>query len=439
MTEQIFVFLGPSLDRQDAAAIFPQATFLPPAAQGDLLSLVSQHPAAICLIDGIFRQAPSVWHKEVLWALSKGIPVIGGSSMGALRAAELHEFGMQGIGEIFEAFRDGTLEDDDEVAVAHADAERAYRPASEAMVDIRATFAAAARLGIISDPTARRLTAVAKKLFFPDRQYETVIEDASADTPADAGELERLRAWLPEGRVRQKRCDAIRVLEFIRSGAYRAYPPRPFAFQHTTFFQQAQQRVRAVRSGALADDPRDHVLNELRLDPAGYQAVRRAACTRMLAAWEAATAPGQEPALQSLSEEYRRERGLLEPAATEEWMANNDLSLEGFARLLAEEAALRAFLAKYGKNIDDYLMDELCASGAYARLSSRAAERAAELDELSPPVPDQTVLAWYFGRHLSRPTPRNLEEYALSLGYSSSQALLDNIERLYRREGVTAS
>jgi len=430
MTEQIFVFLGPSLERKDAAAILPEATFLPPAAQGDLLSLVSQHPSAICLIDGIFRQAPSVWHKEVLWALSKGVPVIGGSSMGALRAAELHDFGMQGVGEIFEAFRDGTLEDDDEVAVAHAGEEREYRPISEAMVDMRATFALAARCGIISDPTAQRLTAAAKALFFPDRQYEAVLEGLSADLPAE--ERERLRAWLPEGKVQQKRCDAVRVLEFVQSGACRARRRPSFAFQHTTFFQQAQQRVRTVRSGALADDPRDRILDELRLDPQAYHAARRAACTRMLAAWDAATAAGAEPGLQSLSEDYRRERGLLEPAATEEWMAKNDLSMGGFARLLAGEAALRAFTANYGRNIDDYLLDELRTSGAYARLSGQAEEREADLGQISLPVPDETLLAWYFGSHLRRPTPRNVEEFALSLGYASSKALLDNIERLYR-------
>ena len=43
--------------------------------------------------------------------------------MGALRAAELHAFGMRGVGRIFEAFRDGELEDDDEVAVVHGPAE----------------------------------------------------------------------------------------------------------------------------------------------------------------------------------------------------------------------------------------------------------------------------------------------------------------------------
>jgi hypothetical protein len=39
--------------------------------------------------------------------------------MGALRAAELHTFGMVGVGRVFEGYRDGVYEDDDEVAVVH--------------------------------------------------------------------------------------------------------------------------------------------------------------------------------------------------------------------------------------------------------------------------------------------------------------------------------
>ena len=70
--------------------------------------------------------------------------VFGASSMGALRAAELAPFGMDGRRRIFEAFRGGELEDDDEVAVVHADADAGYRPLSDAMVDMRATLAAAA-------------------------------------------------------------------------------------------------------------------------------------------------------------------------------------------------------------------------------------------------------------------------------------------------------
>ncbi|UUZ56476.1 TfuA domain-containing protein [Massilia sp. H-1] len=78
-----------------------------------------------------------MWHKEILHALALGIRVYGGSSMGALRAAELHPFGMRGVGRIFGDFASGVLEDDDEVALIHGPADTAYACQSEAMANIR--------------------------------------------------------------------------------------------------------------------------------------------------------------------------------------------------------------------------------------------------------------------------------------------------------------
>src|SRR5690606_24942574 len=102
-------------------------------------------------IDGYFEHVPSVWHKEILWAMQEGIHVYGAASMGALRAAELAAFGMVGVGAIYEAYATNALEDDDEVAVAHASAEEGYRPLSNAMVDVRATFETAFVQGILSE------------------------------------------------------------------------------------------------------------------------------------------------------------------------------------------------------------------------------------------------------------------------------------------------
>jgi hypothetical protein len=58
------------------------------------------HPAAIGVIDGYFEVVPTVWHKEILWAMAQGIHVFGAASIGALRAAELDSFGMRGVGRL---------------------------------------------------------------------------------------------------------------------------------------------------------------------------------------------------------------------------------------------------------------------------------------------------------------------------------------------------
>ena len=136
----VHVFVGPTLDIRAARQLLPDATFLPPVSQGDVLRSATRRPTAIGIIDGRFHDVPAVWHKEILWALSRGIPVYGSASMGALRAAELAPYGMRGVGKIFEAYHSGLLNDDDEVAVAHGDADSAYHPTNEAMVSIRETL-----------------------------------------------------------------------------------------------------------------------------------------------------------------------------------------------------------------------------------------------------------------------------------------------------------
>ena len=142
------VFLGPSLPLEQARDLCG-ATYLPPAKQGDIArALRTYEPEAIGLIDGFFEQVPAVWHKEILWALQERVAVLGASSMGALRAAELQQFGMVGIGKIFRAYSSGSFppfddlrfEDDDEVAVVHGPPELNY-VGSVALVDIRATLA----------------------------------------------------------------------------------------------------------------------------------------------------------------------------------------------------------------------------------------------------------------------------------------------------------
>ena len=121
------------------------AEYMPPAGHGDVLRAALRRPRVIAIVDGVFERTPAVWqHKEILFALSEGIHVYGAASMGALRAAELDRFGMRGVGDVYRAYAEGMLEDDDEVAVAHTDAEHGFRALSDSMVDVRATLEKAA-------------------------------------------------------------------------------------------------------------------------------------------------------------------------------------------------------------------------------------------------------------------------------------------------------
>src|SRR5262245_41157023 len=130
------VFLGPSLAKRHAANIFA-ANYYPPARMGDIYQLLGTGVRIIVLIDGVFHRTASVWQREIVDALDNDIAVIGASSMGALRAAELYSFGMVGRGTIFEWYRDGVIVGDDEVALFHAGEEHNFQSFSEPLVNIR--------------------------------------------------------------------------------------------------------------------------------------------------------------------------------------------------------------------------------------------------------------------------------------------------------------
>lgn len=212
MSREHVVFLGPSLSLADARLIHPEAIILPPASMGDVLGAVRRYrPHAVGLVDGTFLSTMSVFHKELLYAIDQGSWMLGASSMGALRAAETDRYGVIGVGGIYKALAAGDIEDDDEVALTHADAEGNYRALSDAMVTIRAAIAGAQDAGIIDPDQAQELIRRSKARWFPDRRLTTVVADAM-DMHIPKPQVEQLREFLRYQVVDPKREDAIELL-----------------------------------------------------------------------------------------------------------------------------------------------------------------------------------------------------------------------------------
>lgn len=223
------VFVGPTL----AANEVRDAGFdvRPPVALGDVLELAMarKRPARIAIIDGYFERMAAVWHKEIGFAIEKGIEVWGAASMGALRAAELAAFGMRGVGTIYRAFARGELTADDEVAVAHLPAEHGYRPISDALVNLRDGIARAPMLG---DRDRVRLVELAQERFYRERSWQQLISDARAAGIAKH-KLAALAAWPKPDR---KAADArllLRRLTRSKPARVRAHlqVPRTWAFE----------------------------------------------------------------------------------------------------------------------------------------------------------------------------------------------------------------
>jgi hypothetical protein len=220
----LVAFVGPSLAWREARTLVA-ARLLPPARQGDVFRVLrDEHPRAIALVDGVFESQPSVWHHELLAAHAAGVRVLGASSMGALRAAELPGV-VTPVGTIARKYLSGEWNDDAWVALLHADQRHHFRPLTVPHVNVWATARAARARGVLGAARARALVAASEALFYQDRTWALLLERL----PWPAQELARLRAFLPAGAVDLKADDARACLRRLaRCGPAR--PPRAARF-----------------------------------------------------------------------------------------------------------------------------------------------------------------------------------------------------------------
>ncbi|HJQ73340.1 MAG TPA: TfuA-like protein [Gaiellaceae bacterium] len=417
--ERAVVFLGPTLPVAHARAVL-DAEYLPPAAQGDVLRAALRRPPAIALVDGVFERVPAVWHKEILYALEQGIHVYGAASMGALRAAELDRFGMRGVGEIYRLYAEGVLEDDDEVAVAHAGEEDGFTPLSDAMVDVRATLAAAVAEGVVPEETAAEIEARVKRTFYPRRFLPSALD-------AQNEEHERLRAWLPGGRVDRKRLDAFALLRVVRHDLEAGLEPfRPsWQLQWTRYWEDA---LRAARLAAgdepfvAADGAVDALLDELRLDPARFERLAERSLLTALAGEVAARtgADASSSLLQTALDEERRARGLGDPERMREWLDERQLEEAEIPELASRLAAVRWARRAYRDEVAEELLLALRLEDDYPELAERATEKRVALAEQPSDAPlptDEELVSWYFTDRLNRDVPAALDEWATRHGW----------------------
>lgn len=235
---RILAFVGPSLPSADRTA-FSGVEWLPPCGAGDLLRLDVEKGAALCLIDGWFDHRPAVRHKEILEMLSRGVRVLGAASIGALRAAEMAPFGMEGIGAIYRAYARGAICGDDEVALVHGPAEWDWRALSVPLVDVRATCHAGLRRRVMERAQAAAVLESARRIHYVDRSWPEAISAALLPK----GEAKRIGDWVAAHRVAQKRIDARACIR----AAYLPGPARPKVTPIRTVFLEALAKACSVR------------------------------------------------------------------------------------------------------------------------------------------------------------------------------------------------
>ncbi len=442
MKARAYVFTGPTLARSQHAE--PEGiAFLPPAAQGDVYRAALGKPVAIGIVDGYFEGQASIWHKEILWAMTEGIHVFGSASMGALRAAELSAFGMRGVGSIFEAYRDGRLEDDDEVAVLHAPADAGFLPLSEPMVNIRATLEEAKRQDVIGAETYNHLERLAKETFYQERRWPDLLDRAGAE-PVECSDLTALKAWLPDHRADLKKADALMMIEAISACLDRAEAPSPpgFHFEWTEMWDNvvghADSSPRHTIGGS-DDASTASVLEEARLETSPSDPLYRLALLRSLAG--AGHMPKAHEARSSATAKtaFRQREGLFQRADLDRWLAHHHLDDDSFEQAMAEEAAIDAMMIEQGARLGRHILDELRLDGRYPRLAERAAAKQVFFDltgkndpnpvgfPLSPPQ----LRAWYFEQQRRETIPDDIDRYARRIGFEDRQSFDQALRREY--------
>ncbi len=227
----LHVFAGPTVSPAEVQAVLPRAEVHPPVRHGDVLALDPGPGDTIAVIDGVFFRTGAIRHKELLHAMQMGAEVWGAASMGALRAAELHPFGMQGVGRVFRLYATGAITGDDEVAVLHAEEDLGHRQLSEALVNLRFGLRRARRSGLLTAFEEAALVEALRAMPFGQRSPAAVRAELAA-RGADRDHAEAVVSVLRSPEANAKKADAellLRRLAVAPAGrsepAHAAEPP----------------------------------------------------------------------------------------------------------------------------------------------------------------------------------------------------------------------
>ena len=439
----IFVYLGPSLDRAEAETIL-KAKYLPPVKMGDIYRLVEseKHIDLIIIIDGLFEQTPAVWHKEILFALSKNIPVMGASSMGALRAAELTTFGMQGHGEIFASFAAGDLEDDDEVAVVHGPAASGYVCQSEAMVNIRYGLRLALEQKVIDQNFVDAAIELAKDKYYPQRSWHELfknLKSCALEKSISEFKIENFRNFVANTDTNLKRHDARSLLSAVAQSptmqmkqANSQRENNTFLFEPTVFWDHLSTYFSGISNEPGSGPSFDRLRNHVRLVDEKRQEVIDKALLQHLVNAEAKRLRRSKFNSRDALLHFRKSRKLHSPERLQQWMHENAVSKDECLNLAHSEYTRYLIENLYCEQIDKQLTTALKLMGLYKNVSSEVSAKWSSLKEQGldqyqdyDNVLVDNSLRWY-QQHISA-IDESLEKHAAERGFSSTRLFINEL------------
>lgn len=429
--EKVLVFTGPSLDYETIREVLPEAIILPPARQGDVISnLMEYEPSHVLLLEGTFHQSLSVWHKELAWSmLIPGVKgVYGAASMGALRAADLADFGMIGSGQIFNWYYEGVTFDESEVSAVYTEGpNQTYRSHTVPLCNVRGALLKAMEERMISPDEAEKIFDAARAIHWTERT-----ERALAGFPLL---LEVLKAH------NQKAIDALELLY-----TFRELKPvegfTPFTEEALSLLFSAQfERDRTVFVGKrpvkLQDLEAFIVLHDQE-----YEEHIAAADNRVLALLLADIyrVPITMPEIDEEWRHFSVRMGLRSLQEHDQWMRENHTNGKELMRLIGDEVRLRklrkALMTRSGpRRRTQRLLDYLKLSQRYRYWANAAARHEEQVSAAGGEEQlffGQTDISLLLSEHAKRAgltITLPLEDYAREAGFGTIRELMVALSR----------
>lgn len=209
------VFAGPSLDLCDNLSQFE---IKPPIKRGDLdLLITHSKPRTLVILDGVFGSNLAISPTECRQAIEMGHTLIGGSSMGALRASELWSVGMMGFGDVYNLFRIGKLKSDADVAVSYN--KKLNQELTLSIVHVRHILNILCQQQALSVAFARTLLLTARKIHWSERFPELLL-DAWKESGLESGLLNKLTTMFSDISFNPKKRDASYIISLFTSGLW---------------------------------------------------------------------------------------------------------------------------------------------------------------------------------------------------------------------------
>lgn len=208
---KIKIYSGLSLGPAHVARILPQAEFARPIKRRDVWLDIKQGYHVLGIVDGEFLQNLAVSPSEIADAMRCGIKVYGSSSMGAMRAAELREYGMIGVGRIFEHIRDADYFKDDHLGQLFADG--AGSKFSLPFLDLKLGIEDLSEKGKVGKEDAAVVIRLYEQLHFSERSFSAL---RASLRKADRDDLAKLLAGLERQISSAKQRDGLLLLNKIK-------------------------------------------------------------------------------------------------------------------------------------------------------------------------------------------------------------------------------